>query len=310
MCVTELSSRSSSAAGRSVSFLLVFVDGIGLGTAGPHNPFDGAARSVLAPLAGRGAAPPPGWTLVPLDATLGVPGLPQSATGTATLLTGVNVARAIGEHLWAFPDARVRAMIEEHSILRRAREHGRRVAYLNAFPPERARPDAPVRRGACTCAALAGGGRLYTFEDLRAGRAATFDLTHEVVRGHGVDLPLRTMDEAARAIAQGTHEVDLALFELFLTDKAGHSRDVTWGRHEVARTERFLDAVVHHLDPRVDTLLVVSDHGNLEDLSTRGHTLARVPALAWGHRAESLVRSWRDLTDVGRGVLSFVTGVS
>lgn len=290
-----------------MSLLLVFIDGIGLGTPGPHNPFDGAARSVLASLAGRGAEPPAGWVLTPLDATLGVPGLPQSATGTASILTGVNVPHAIGEHLWAFPDARVRAILEEHSILRRARERGRRAAYLNAFPPERARPDAAVRRGACTCAALAGGGRLYTLEDLAAGRAATFDLTHEVARGYGLALPPRTMDEAARAVATGAREVDLALFELFLTDKAGHSQHLAWGRHEVARSERFLETVVRHLDPREDTLVVASDHGNLEDLSTRGHTLAPTPGLAWGRDAGALVRGWRDLTDVGNGVLDYVT---
>lgn len=286
--------------------LLVFVDGIGLGTPGPHNPFDGAARDVLAPLAGRGAAPAPGWSLRPLDATLGVPGLPQSATGTATILTGLNVPQALGEHLWAFPDRRVRAIIEEHSILRRARERGRRCAYLNAFPPERARPDAEVRRGACTCAALAGGGVLYTFDELRAGRAATFDLTHEVARGFGLDLPPRTMNEAAAAVARGAHEVDFALFELFLTDKAGHCQDLTWARHEVMRTERFLRSLVSQLDPREDTLVVVSDHGNLEDLSTRGHTLAPVPALAWGRGAGTLIAPWRDLSDVGRGLLEWI----
>lgn len=291
-----------------MSVLLVFIDGIGFGTAGAHNPFDGAARSVLAPLAGRGAGVPPGWSLVPLDASLGVPGLPQSATGTATLLTGVNVSRAIGEHLWAFPDARVRAVIEEHSILRRARERGLRTAYLNAFPPERAHPEARVPRGACTCAALAGGGTLRTLDALHAGYAATFDLTHEVARAYGLALPLRTMAQAAGAVAAGARGVDLALFELFLTDKAGHSQNVAWGRHEVARSERFLEALVQHLDPREDTVVVASDHGNLEDLSTRGHTLAAVPGLAWGHDAAALVHGWRDLTDVGNGIFAYVTG--
>jgi hypothetical protein len=260
----------------------------------------------LAPLAGRGASPPEGFWLTSLDASLGVPGLPQSATGTAAILTGVNVAKAIGEHLFAFPDRRVRAIIEEHSILRRVREAGRHSAYLNAFPADRARPDAPVPRGACTCAALAGGGRLYTLDDLHQGRAATFDLTHEVARAYGLSLARRTMDQAAQAVAAGAREVDLALFELFLTDKAGHAQDTTWARHEVARCERLLEALPRYLDPRRDTLVVVSDHGNLEDLSTRGHTLARVPCLTWGRGAGALAAGWRDLTDAGTGVLAAV----
>jgi hypothetical protein len=251
---------------------------------------------------------PKGWHLRAIDATLGVAGLPQSATGTGTLLTGVNVAQIIGEHLWAFPDRRVRAVIDEHSILRRAREAGARSVYLNAFPADRAAPDAQVPRGACTVAALAGGGSLLTLDALHEGRAATFDLTHEIARSFGLQLPLITIDEAAQSVARGAQAHDLALFELFLTDKAGHKQDVVWARHEVARTERFLQAVTHHLDPARDTLVVVSDHGNLEDLSTRGHTLANVPALAWGREAAALIEPWRDLTDVGRGVLARVLG--
>ena len=291
-----------------MSLLFVFVDGIGMGTPGAHNPFDGAARSVLRPLAGRDTTPATGWHLRALDASLGVRGLPQSATGTGTLLTGVNIAQAIGEHLWAFPDRRVRPLIEEHSVLRKVREAGRRTAYLNAFPADRAHPDAKVPRGACTCAALAGGGSLLTLDALHEGRAATFDLTHEIARSFGIDLPLRTMDQAAAAVACGARQNDLSLFELFLTDKAGHRQDVVFARREVERTERFLVALTRHLDPATDTVVVASDHGNLEDLSTRGHTMANVPALSWGHGAASLIEPWRDLTDVGRGLLARAVG--
>jgi hypothetical protein len=288
--------------------LFVFVDGIGLGTPGAHNPFDGAARTILRPLGGRDATLARGWSMQRVDATLGIEGLPQSATGTATLLTGINIAEKIGEHLWAFPDRRVKPWIEEHSILRQVRDAGKRSVYLNAFPDDRARPDAAVPRGACTLAALAGGGSLLTLDAVREGRAATFDLTHDMARQFGFDLPLRTIDEAARAVARGAQASDLALFELFLTDKAGHRQDVVWARHEVARTEAFLEALTRHLDPRVDTLVVASDHGNLEDLSTRGHTLAQIAALAWGRDAASLIAPWRDLTDVGRGVLERALG--
>jgi 2,3-bisphosphoglycerate-independent phosphoglycerate mutase len=114
------------------------------------------------------------------------------------------------------------------------------------------------------------------------------------------------MDRAAAAVAHGAQDVDFALFELFLTDKAGHAQNTFWGRHEVQRTERFLSAVVRHLSPTADTVVVVSDHGNLEDLSTRGHTLASVPALAWGRGADSLIDGWNNLADAGQGVFDRV----
>src|SRR5262245_3687612 len=133
--------------------LLVFVDGIGFGTPGPHNPFTDVGGPVLGALAGRDPVLPGGAALVPTDACLGVRGLPQSATGQATIFTGVNAAELLGLHLWAFPNQRLRDLIAERSILRRAREAGRRVAFLNPFPPRWIEERPPNRIGAVTWAA-------------------------------------------------------------------------------------------------------------------------------------------------------------
>lgn len=73
-----------------------------------------------------------GVLLQPLDACLGVPGLPQSATGQTALFTGVNAAAAVGEHVTAHPTAPLRAIIAEHSLLKRAAEGGAQVMMANA----------------------------------------------------------------------------------------------------------------------------------------------------------------------------------
>ena len=52
-----------------------------------------------------------------------------------------------------------------------------------------------------------------------------------------------------------------------------------------------------------DALVVTSDHGNLEDLSTRNHTLAPVPLLGFGRAAERVGEA-RDLTGVAPLLLS------
>ena len=59
-------------------------------------------------------------------------------------------------------------------------------------------------------------------------------------------------------------------------------------------------------DTAADALLVVvtSDHGNLEDLSTGGHTYAKVPLVAKGPTSEELVAHARDLRDVAPGLLA------
>jgi 2,3-bisphosphoglycerate-independent phosphoglycerate mutase len=53
-----------------------------------------------------------------------------------------------------------------------------------------------------------------------------------------------------------------------------------------------------------DTLLLItSDHGNLEDLSTSSHTLNQVPLLAVGADVETTTRGLRSLVDVAPYIL-------
>lgn len=299
-----------------VTTLLVLVDGIGFGRSGAPNPFDGAPVSVLAPLAGREG--PRGLEVARVDATLGHPGLPQSATGHACLYTGKDCVAVAGGHRTGFPVGALARFVVEQSIFAEARAGGLRAGFLNAFPAERARHIERVVRGeeprpkhfyasASTLAAVARGGALLTLDDAFAGRAATYDITGELAHAHGVVAPRRTAAAAARAVMAGAREHDLALFELFLTDKAGHAQDTTWARHEIGRTEAFLAALLAECDVERDLVVVTSDHGNLEDLSTRSHTRADVPILAWGRGAGALVASLGprpDLAVVGAAVLA------
>ena len=71
-------------------------------------------------------------TLRALDACLGVPGLPQSATGQTALFTGVNAPALVGDHVTAFPTEPLREVIAEHSLLKQAAESGCRVLFANA----------------------------------------------------------------------------------------------------------------------------------------------------------------------------------
>jgi hypothetical protein len=65
-----------------------------------------------------------------LDASLGVPGLPQSATGQTSILTGVNAPAEMGRHISGFPGPTLRRILFEHSVLKRIRERGLSAKYL------------------------------------------------------------------------------------------------------------------------------------------------------------------------------------
>ena len=297
--------------------LLVFIDGIGLGPLGAHNPFEGAPIEILAPLAHRPARADLSCTFV--DASLGHPGLPQSATGQAVIFTGEDAIAEAGGHWSGAPTPRIARFIQKHSIFARARESGIEAAFLNAYDPPRAShlervmrgDERPMRRhppSATSWAALAGGTsaaktQIRTFDDVHAGRAATFDFTGEVLRAFGVQAPHISIPDAARAVVRGAQEVNLAAFETFLTDKAGHTQDMTWARTEIIRVDRFLKEVIAATDPERDLVVVTSDHGNLEDLSTRSHTLSRVPLLAYGLDAEKFVDGMATLKDIAPRLL-------
>jgi phosphopentomutase len=51
-------------------------------------------------------------------------------------------------------------------------------------------------------------------------------------------------------------------------------------------------------------ILVTSDHGNMEDLSTRKHTGADVPALVIGEKTarEEFTRDLKELTDIAPAI--------
>jgi 2,3-bisphosphoglycerate-independent phosphoglycerate mutase len=300
----------ASGSGRRV--LLVFVDGIGIGRPGAPNPFDGAPVHLLAPLGGGAVDPRAAFAAI--DATLGYPGLPQSATGQAALFTGEDAVAIAGGHREGFPTRAIASLVLRASVFAQARSEGKEVAFLNAFEPAHAlritrmaRGDEPparrVRPSASALAALAGGGSLRTFDDARAGRAVSFDFTGDLCRAWGLDAPRRTIAEAARTVADAAAEVDFALFETFVTDKAGHAQDMTWARAEIDRLERFLSALLDAVDLRSQLVVITSDHGNLEDLSTPSHTRAQVPLLVGGPGSASFVRTIRSLRDVAPAML-------
>ena len=69
-----------------------------------------------------------------IDPNLGVPGLPQSATGQSALLTGINVPAAIGEHYGPKPNQPVRDQLAKGTLFSQLTARGYRAALLNAYP--------------------------------------------------------------------------------------------------------------------------------------------------------------------------------
>ncbi|HSW09866.1 MAG TPA: alkaline phosphatase family protein [Bacillota bacterium] len=305
-----------------VAVFLLFVDGLGLGEPDAHsNPVVHSGLRWLTRAAGRPlargewmpgvayhvvlAGHPIPAALIALDAGLGVAGLPQSATGQTTLFTGVNAAALVGGHRNAHPTGRLKELLHARSMFRRAAEAGRKVTFVNAFTPEYFAMTAEgLRHSATTLAVLAAGVRLRDLEDLRRGEAVYQDVTNLTLQARGHDLPEADPFRAGQTAARTAADYDLAMFEYFQTDRAGHGRDAADVRRVLQVLDSFLGGLLSALDLDRRLLILVSDHGNIEDASSRTHTANPVPALFLGARAHATASGVSSLTQVAPAILT------
>lgn len=306
--------------------LLVFVDGVGIGPADPRrNPFLSARISTLRRLAGGlpvappDGPPPPGPAggVVPLDARLGVAGTPASGTGHVAVLTGRDAPALHGGHFGPWVPVALRPLVQEESLLRRARARGLEVRFANAYPRELARGAPPRFETGMTLAARGAGLLDRHAEHLRRGEAVASQIVHEVWQAHLAragegrgepPLPPVTPEAAGERLARLAAGAHLTLFAHYETDRAGHRGGMEGARRALERLDRFLAGVVDALPP--DALLaVVSDHGNLEDVKA-GHTTNPALGLLHGPGARPLLERMERITDVAGGLLESLEGVS
>lgn len=297
--------------------ILIFVDGLGWGAVDPAvNPqqaygggvfrFGEAAAAQAAPVPAWGG----GWARA-IDAVLGVPGVPQSATGQTTLLSGVNAQAAIGQHLTGFPNEELRGILREHSVLRQLARRGVAARFLNAFRPRFW--ELPVERqwtlSATTVANLAAGLPFFTLDDVAAGKSLYQDFTNADLIARGFAVPPLTAEQAGGVLARAARDGGgFTLYEYFLSDKAGHTGDAAVIAAELARLDAFMGAALAELDPELADgralVLLTSDHGNLEDATTRRHTSNPVPLMAWGAGARDVTAAVSRLDEVTPAIVA------
>ncbi len=293
-----------------------FIDGIGLGRCkegvnpitGLFKPFTGLSLCEI-----DQPVRFPGGVIIPTDAVLGVDGIPQSATGQTSLFTGINAPELLGFHLTAFPNQRLLPVIAEHSIMRVLREHGKEVTSANLYSREYFQARARRRRNMFSATTLTIKAAEVPFrlpEDFTAGRAVFADITGDFAKQRGFPIPIITPEEAAKRLLAAWEGYDFIIFEYFMTDKYGHKRDRGNIAACVDTLNRFLSGVLERIDPERDAVLIVSDHGNAEDITTGNHTLNRVPCIFFSRDEESMrlfEKNLGDLTDTYRAVVESLT---
>ncbi len=292
-----------------MTILTLFLDGVGLGADDPeHNPFATADTPTLINLTNglrwldsTGMQTSERAVFIPTDARLGVAGYPQSGTGQASLLTGLNVPTIIGRHYGPKPEVETRDIIRQRSFFRRLTASGKSARLLTAYPP-RLLADfdrGKTLRSSIQQAAFESGEPHFTLEDVLQQRALTAEWTTDSWRRHlrFSHLPQYSPREAGRLLARLARAHDFAFHSHWLTDRIGHRGTLSEGIEILERFDAVLTGVLDASDDDAGLVIVTSDHGNMEDLSTRRHTLNQVPTLVIGSRAPEFAHDFKSLID-------------
>jgi 2,3-bisphosphoglycerate-independent phosphoglycerate mutase len=296
-----------------MSLLFIFLDGVGLGADDPKiNPLASAKMPILHALLGKkpliaSTAPYKGEhaTLLALDASLSVEGRPQSATGQATLLTGINIPAEIGYHYGPKPNKDVRQYLQsKKTIFSWLRAENKKVALLNAYPDGYFKGINSGKRlySAIPLAVTEAEFPLFTAEDLYEGRALSADFTGEgwLKMLKDEKASVFTPENAGKKLAELTMQYDFSFFEYWASDYAGHKQDMDWGIKQLEAFDGVLAGLLKNM-PKDLLILITSDHGNMEDMSTRKHTEAPVPCLIIGTenmREKFIGKELKDLADI------------
>jgi 2,3-bisphosphoglycerate-independent phosphoglycerate mutase len=279
-----------------MKILFLFLDGIGLGEDDPAiNPFARAGMPYLESLLGgkkltKSAAPFEGErvTLLSVDPNLGVKGLPQSATGQAVLLTGINIPAELTYHYGPKPNPEVARYLDGNTIFSKTIKANKKTALLNAYPPRYFDGiDSGKRLYSSIPLALTNAGLpLFTDLDYYAGHALSADFTGEGWREFlgFPEAPLFDPYTAGLKLGELARKYDFSFFEYWASDYAGHKQDMSSAVKQLETFDSVLKGLLENWQAEDGLIVLTSDHGNMEDLSTRKHTAANVPLLLFGDK--------------------------
>jgi hypothetical protein len=228
---------------------------------------------------------------------LGYEGLPQSATGQTTLLTGKNGAEIMGRHYGPYPGPTLKKVLDHGTLFESS------SCLANVYPPGyfRALEQRKQKMNVPAYSANKTGVTMRGLEDYRAGLAISAELTGEYLHSRDASLPKLRPYISGKQLAGLAAQYPFTFFDFWLSDQAGHRWTFVDCVQLIEQLDSFIQGVVEHLGDT--TLLITSDHGNLEDKSVKTHTFNPVPLLVIGQQAQQF-STLQSLLDVAPAVRS------
>ncbi|MFA5833506.1 MAG: hypothetical protein WDA22_08515 [Bacteroidota bacterium] len=300
-----------------MAFYFIFWDGVGYGKNDPKtNPFFSAKLPTFQRLF-DGNLPSLSFkefssdvvSLSPVNTTLRVPGLPQSGTGQTAIMTGMNASKFVGKHFGPHPYSTLIPVIKEKNLFKQLQKLNKTFFFANGYPKRYFEyifgPKGKVPTIALSY--ISTGKTLNTHDDIINQRAISADISGTKWKelGHP-EIDSKNPSDVGRLFHQFGKEVDLIFFEYFVTDHAGHSQEMPMAVDMLERMDGFISGMLNSFDHENDTLLIISDHGNIEDLTVKTHTKNPVPLIVVGKHHSYFSSRIKNLTHITPTVISFL----
>ncbi|MEN8223226.1 MAG: hypothetical protein ABFR36_08195 [Acidobacteriota bacterium] len=311
-------------------FIFIFIDGIGIGSPNGNNPFVSADPDILRLWEGA-VLKRNEVRIKAIDPLMGVSGIPQSATGQTTIFTGKNIPRLLSKHTGSFPNRIMRKIIREENLLLKLNKSGKTGKFINAYPHHSELfsntnveidengnlifsdkfPEKYKRRISVTSSILISNNvKPFDTIDIKEKRSLYQDYSNKSLLGYGLELPVFSPEDAAEILYGISSDYDLILYEFFQSDIYGHRKGKSEQIELISELDNLLSSLISLMDDQQDTILITSDHGNLEDNSHKSHSLNPVPLITWGRGSRELSDKINDLSGITPGILDFMTAES
>lgn len=261
--------------------IIIFIDGLGLGCEKKSkNPLFAANTPNIDYIFYR-------YKVIPTDASLGVDGLPQSATGQTAIFTGVNAAKILGKHISGQPTYTLKKIIMNNNLFKQLINMGLTVTNTNVYRQEYLNrmmdnKDRMNRPSVTSIMNISAGLEFRTVEHYIKGKGIYHDISGQLLIDYGYKVNRLSPKEAAERLCEISREYDVSLFEHFMTDIIGHMMDMDRSIMQLEMLDDFLGELIRLVDLRNDVILLTSDHGNIEDVTVKTHTMNKVPTVILG----------------------------
>ena len=295
--------------------LMVFIDGVGIGKKDyQFNPFFKYGFKTFEtifddiPHLNNPRLSKKGSYLFPVDANLGVEGLPQSGTGQVAIFCGFNAPKYVGKHFGPFPYSTTIPVLAEQNIFKAFKDSGSKACFANAYPQiffdyiNSGKSRLSVTSLSCKLTGI----KLNDVNDLIQGNALTAEITNERWNKKlKYNLDLISPENAAERLIDITAKNDFTLFEFFLTDHLGHGRIADEFENIYSNLDNFLLSLLLRIQDSDISLIICSDHGNFEDISVKTHTINPALTIAAGKHADKFAREIIDLSQIKPTIIKY-----